>query len=49
MKKCNSSVGKAIGKKFFKTLFATRNFKTAMLALSSNINYQNVSKNQYAH
>ena len=29
-----------------KTLFATRRFKTAIWALSSNINYQNVSKNQ---
>ncbi len=47
MKKCNARVGKAIGKKFFKTLVATKNFKTAMWALSSNINYQNVSKNQY--
>jgi radical SAM superfamily enzyme YgiQ (UPF0313 family) len=46
MEKCNSSVGKVIGKKFFKTLFATRRFKTAIWALSSNINYQNVSKNQ---
>jgi radical SAM superfamily enzyme YgiQ (UPF0313 family) len=46
MKKCNSSVGKVLRKKFFKTLFATRNFKTAMWALSSNINYQNVSRNQ---
>ena len=46
MEKCNSSVGKIIGKKFFKTLFATRSFKTAMWAFSSNINYQNVSKNQ---
>lgn len=46
MEKCNESVGKAIGKKFFKTLFATKNIKTAMWALSSNINYQNVSKNQ---
>lgn len=46
MDKCNADVGKAIWKKFFKTLIATRNFKTAMWALSSNINYQNVSKNQ---
>jgi radical SAM superfamily enzyme YgiQ (UPF0313 family) len=46
MDKCNADVGKVIWKKFFKTLIATRNFKTAMWALSSNINYQNVSKNQ---
>jgi len=46
MDKCNTEVGKAIWKKFFKTLIATKKFKTAMWALSSNINYQNVSKTQ---
>lgn len=44
MDKCNTKVGKVIWKKFFKTLIATRSFKTAIWAFSSNTNYQNVSK-----
>jgi len=32
--------------KIFKNIFATKSFKTAMWALSSNKNYHNVSKNQ---
>jgi radical SAM superfamily enzyme YgiQ (UPF0313 family) len=34
---------RTIFRKFFKTLFATRSFVTAMWAYSSNINYQNVA------
>ncbi len=46
MTKCDVKVGKAIWKKFFKTLFATRNFRTAIWALITNINYQNVRNNK---
>lgn len=42
MNKCDVKIGRAILKKFFKTIFATKNIKTAVWALISNINYQNV-------
>jgi radical SAM superfamily enzyme YgiQ (UPF0313 family) len=42
MNKCKAKIGKTILKKFVKTLFATRNFKTAVWALITNIKYQNV-------
>ena len=45
MNNCNLAVGRVIRKKFVKTLLATRNFKTAVWALSSNKNYQQVSAN----
>ncbi len=44
MDRCNVKINKAILKKFFKTLSATRNFKTAVWALITNIKYQNVRK-----
>lgn len=44
MNKFDAKFGKAIFKKFFKTLFATRNIVTSIWALITNINYQNVRR-----
>jgi radical SAM superfamily enzyme YgiQ (UPF0313 family) len=46
MYKCDVKIGKAILKKFYKTLFATKNIVTSIWALITNINYQNVRKNK---
>jgi radical SAM superfamily enzyme YgiQ (UPF0313 family) len=46
MYKCDVKIGKAILKKFYKTLFATRSIITSAWALITNINYQNVRRNK---
>lgn len=44
IEKCNVKIGKSILKKFFKTIFATKNVRTAVWALITNINYQTVRR-----
>jgi radical SAM superfamily enzyme YgiQ (UPF0313 family) len=44
IEKCNVKIGKSILKKFFKTIFATKDVRTAIWALITNINYQTVRR-----
>ena len=44
IEKCNARIGKSILKKFFRTIIATKNIRTAIWALITNINYQTVRK-----
>lgn len=44
IEKFNAKIGKSILKKFFKTIIATKNIRTAIWALITNINYQTVRK-----
>ena len=46
MNKSDAKFGKSILRKFFRTLFATKSIITAVWALITNLNYQNVRKNK---